>query len=83
MPGLPLGDLRADSKPIGAQARERSGYPTWRPFALPERIAKALSNRDDAVLGGFCGCGTALAAAARCNRQRIGIDLSPLASQPA
>ena len=40
---------------------------------------KASSNEGDVVLDPFCGCGTAVAAAEKLNRQWIGIDITHLA----
>ena len=68
-----------DIAPIGAQAAERLGYPTQKPLALLERIIQASSNEGDVVLDPFCGCGTALDAAQKLNRQWIGIDITHLA----
>ena len=68
-----------DINPIGAQARERLGYPTQKPETLLERIISASSNEGDVVLDPFCGCGTAIAAAERLNRRWIGIDITHLA----
>jgi len=55
---------------------ERIGYPTQKPIALLERIIKASSNVGDTILDPFCGCGTAIIAAQRLNRQWIGIDIN-------
>jgi len=79
MPGVPLQDTWTDIGPIGAQARERTGYPTQKPLALLERIIKASSDPGDLVLDPFCGCATSLVAADRLQRQWAGIDLSELA----
>ena len=68
-----------DIAPIGAQAAERLGYPTQKPLALLERIIEASSNEGGVVLDPFCGCGTALDAAQKLNRQWIGIDITHLA----
>ena len=64
---------------INASAMERLGYPTQKPEALLERIVKASSNEGDIVLDPFCGCGTALVAAHKLNRNWIGIDITHLA----
>ena len=64
---------------ISSQQRERLGYPTQKPEALPERIVKSSSNEGDLVLDPFCGCGTAVVAAQRLKRRWIGIDITPLA----
>ena len=79
MPGVPLQDLWTDTRPVGAQARERLGYPTQKPEALLERIIQASSNEGDVVLDPFCGCGTAVAAAHKLNRRWVGIDITHLA----
>ena len=80
MPGVPLQDMWVDIGAIGAQAKERIGYPTQKPLALLDRIIRASSNPDDMVLDPFCGCATACVAADRLDRQWVGIDLSPLAA---
>ena len=79
MPGVPLQDVWTDIKPIGAQAKERLGYPTQKPETLLERIILASSNEGDVVLDPFCGCGTAVAVAEKLERQWIGIDITHLA----
>ena len=79
MPGKPLQDLWADIPPVSPAARERLGYPTQKPLALLERILSVSSNEGDVVLDPFCGCGTAIEAAYRLNRQWVGIDISPFA----
>lgn len=77
--GTPIQDIITDIQPIGAQAAERLGYPTQKPLALLERIISASSNEGDVILDPFCGCGTALDAAQKLNRQWIGIDITHLA----
>ncbi len=77
--GAALGDIWTDIDPISAQAAERLGYPTQKPIALLERIINASSNEGDVILDPFCGCGTALDAAQKLNRQWIGIDITHLA----
>ena len=76
---MPTQSTWTDIQPIGAQARERLGYPTQKPEALLERIISASSNEGDVVLDPFCGCGTAIAAAERLNRRWIGIDITHIA----
>ncbi len=68
-----------DINPIGTHAKERLGYPTQKPLELLERILQASSNEGDVVLDPFCGCGTALHAAQKLNRNWIGIDITHLA----
>ncbi len=77
--GKAIGDVWTDIPPLNMVAKERLGYPTQKPLALPERIIQASSNENDIVLDAFCGCGTALVAAQKLKRQWIGIDLSPTA----
>ena len=59
--------------------KERLGYQTQKPQGLLERIIQASSNPGDVVLDPFCGCGTAVAAAHKLDRQWIGIDVTHLA----
>jgi site-specific DNA-methyltransferase (adenine-specific) len=77
--GKPIGDVWSDISPINSQAQERLGYPTQKPQALLERIVTASSKEGDIVLDPFCGCGTAIHAAEKLNRQWIGIDITHLA----
>ena len=77
--GRPFGDVWTDIPPINSQAKERLGYPTQKPEALLERIINASSNEGDVVLDPFCGCGTAVAAAEKLDRQWLGIDITHLA----
>ena len=79
MPGVPAGNIWDDIPPISSQAKERLGYPTQKPEALLERIIRASSNEGDVILDPFCGCGTAVAAAQKLNRQWLGIDVTHLA----
>lgn len=77
--GTPIQDVIVDIFPINSQASERLGYPTQKPLALLERIIEASSNPGDIVLDPFCGCGTAIAAAEKLDRQWYGIDITHLA----
>lgn len=61
---------------LNSQSKEYLGYPTQKPLALLERIIKASTNEGDVVLDPFCGCGTALEAAALLGREFVGIDIS-------
>lgn len=79
MPGVPLQDVWTDIKPIGAQARERLGYPTQKPEALLERIIESSTDKGQTILDPFCGCGTTIAVAQRLQREWIGVDISPQA----
>ena len=64
---------------IAPSSKERLGYPTQKPLALLERIIQASSNKGDVVLDPFCGCGTAVHAAQKLERDWIGIDITHLA----
>jgi len=77
--GALIQDVVMDIPPLNSQAQERLGYPTQKPLALLERIIAASSNEGDVVLDPFCGCGTAVHAAQKLNRQWIGIDVTHLA----
>ena len=79
MPGNPVDSIWDDIRPVQAQAKERTGYPTQKPLALLERIIASSSNEGDLVLDPFAGCATACVAAEQLGRQWIGIDLSPKA----
>nr|WP_231382166.1 DNA methyltransferase [Sphingobium indicum] len=78
-PGIPLQDIWVDIKPMHNMSEERLGYPTQKPRALLERIIAASSNPGDVVLDPFCGCGTAVDAAQKLDRQWIGIDVTHIA----
>jgi site-specific DNA-methyltransferase (adenine-specific) len=78
-PGLLIDNLWTDIEALGAQAKERLGYPTQKPLALLERIISASSNGGGLVLDPFCGCGTTVHAAQKLGRQWIGIDITHLA----
>jgi site-specific DNA-methyltransferase (adenine-specific) len=79
LPGVPLSDMWVDIPPLHNLAHERLGYPTQKPLMLLDRILRVSSNPNDIILDAFCGCGTALVAAQKLNRQWIGIDVSPTA----
>lgn len=78
MPGLPLQNIWTDIDPINMMAKERLGYPTQKPLSLLERIISVSSNPGDIVCDPFCGCGTAIAASQKLERQWIGIDITHL-----
>jgi site-specific DNA-methyltransferase (adenine-specific) len=77
--GALIGNVWTDIPPLQASAAERLGYPTQKPLALLERIITASSDEGDIVLDPFCGCGTAVHAAQKLDRQWIGIDVTHLA----
>ena len=83
-PGVPLSDTWTDIKQLYSyhlvkRKQEEVGYPTQKPLALLERIIKASSNEGDLVLDPFCGCGTAVDAAAKLGRKYLGVDISAIA----
>ncbi len=78
MPGVPLQDMWTDIR-LHAGSKERLGYATQKPLALLERLIVSSSNEGDVVLDPFCGCGTAVVAAQKLNRNWIGIDITHLA----
>ncbi len=77
--GKAVSDIWDDIDRINPVGSERLGYPTQKPQALLERVIDASSNPGDVVLDPFCGCGTAVHAAEKLNRQWIGIDITHLA----
>lgn len=77
--GIPIQDCITDIAPLNSQAQERLRYPTQKPLTLLERIIAASSNVGDIILDPFCGCGTAIHAAQKLERQWIGIDITHLA----
>lgn len=76
--GVPVQTIWNDIPSLVGANKERLGYPTQKPLALLERIIQASSNEGDVVLDPFCGCGTAIDAAQKLNRQWIGIDVTHL-----
>ena len=76
---LQIDDVWFDIEPpniYGKAWKEKTGYPTQKPEALLERIIEASSNKGDAVLDPFCGCGTAMVVAHKLERRWIGIDIN-------
>ena len=79
MQGQPISDNWSDIEHLHGSSNEALGYPTQKPQALLERIIEASSEPGDVVMDPFCGCGTAVHAAQKLNRQWIGIDITHLA----
>jgi site-specific DNA-methyltransferase (adenine-specific) len=79
MEGTVVPNLWIDISPINSQGKDSLGYPTQKPVELLERIVQASSNKGDVVLDPFCGCGTAVHAAQKLEREWIGIDITHLA----
>ncbi|MDE0644770.1 MAG: DNA methyltransferase [Gammaproteobacteria bacterium] len=55
---------------------EKMDYKTQKPVSLLERIIASSCPKNGLVLDPFCGCGTTMEAAARLERQWIGIDIA-------
>jgi len=79
MQGVQLQDHWEDINPLGARARERTGYPTQKPQALARRIIESSSNPGDLVLDCFAGCAYVPVAAQLTGRRWIACDMSPRA----
>ena len=79
-PGKFLQNICTDVSRIPNTSAERTGYPTWKPLVLLDRIINTSSNAGDVVLDPFCGCATACVSAESLHRQWIGTDLSPAAA---
>jgi hypothetical protein len=77
--GVPIQDVWTDISLIGGSSAERLKYPTQKPLTLLERVILASSNKGDVILDPFCGCGTAIEAAEKLERNWIGIDVTYLA----
>ena len=73
--GVPMDDVWE----IGRVPPIKQIFPTQKPPLLLERLILASSNEGDVVLDPFCGCGTAVIAAEKLNRNWIGIDITHLA----
>ncbi len=78
-PGIPLGDLWTDIKPLKHAGAEVLPYPTQKPEALLERIIQSSSKEGDLVLDCFVGSGTTAVVAEKLNRRWIACDLSRFA----
>ncbi len=61
-------------KPPDKSEKVFGKHPTQKPVALLERIIAAASDEDDLILDPFCGSGTTGIAAARLNRQFVGVE---------
>lgn len=77
--GTIVTNVWTDINSLASAAGESLGYPTQKPLALLERVILASSSEGHVVLDPFCGCGTAVHAAQKLNREWIGIDVTNLA----
>ncbi len=66
---------------VPTNSREKTGYPTQKPFAILRRIVVASSNPGDLVLDFFAGSGTTGAACHALGRRFILVDNNPPAMQ--
>jgi site-specific DNA-methyltransferase (adenine-specific) len=52
-------------------------HPAPFPFRLANRLIRMFSFTGDSILDPFCGSGTSMIAALKCNRNSIGIEIDP------
>jgi DNA modification methylase len=78
--GVRLQDIWTDIYPLGAHAKERTGYETQKPLALLSRIIHASSSPGDLVVDPFVGSGTTAVAAEIAGRSWAVADSSLLAA---
>ena len=71
-------DVWQDLNHLQQKDPERTGYDTQKPLALLDRIVRCASRPGDWVLDPFAGSATTLEAAARNDRNFIGIDRCPM-----
>ena len=84
--GRRIGSVWTDCPAMNANTpltSESTGYPTQKPEALLDRIVRAASRPESAVLDPMCGSGTTLVVAQRLGRRALGFDRSPVACQIA
>jgi len=84
--GRRIGSVWTDCPAMNANTpltNETTGYPTQKPESLLERIVRAASGPNSAVLDPMCGSGTTLVVAARLGRSSVGFDRSPIACEIA
>lgn len=66
---------------VPTNSKEKTGYPTQKPFKLLERIIRVHSHPGDWILDFFAGSGTTGEAAAKLSRRFVLIDNNPEAIQ--
>lgn len=62
---------------VGTNSKEKTGYPTQKPYGVIERIIRASSNPGDVVMDFFAGSGTVGAVCENLGRNYILIDQNP------
>ena len=62
---------------VGTNSKEKTGYPTQKPFGVIERIVRASSNPGELVMDFFAGSGTVGAVCEKLERNYILIDKNP------
>ena len=62
---------------VGTNSKEKTGYPTQKPFGVIERIIRASSNPGDVVMDFFAGSGTVGAVCEKLGRNYLLIDQNP------
>jgi DNA modification methylase len=62
----------------GDEAKARTAHPTVKPVQMIADAILDCTARDDIVLDGFCGSGSAIIAAERVGRMCFGVELDPL-----
>lgn len=62
---------------VGTNSKEKTGYPTQKPFGVIERIVRASSNPGDLVMDFFAGSGTVGVVCEKLDRNYILIDQNP------
>ena len=75
--GVPASNLWAEPGLfLGSVAKERTGYPTQKPYKLAQRIIQASTNPGDVVLDCFAGCAYVAVAAEKLDRRWTACDIN-------
>jgi DNA modification methylase len=76
MPGISLQSIWTDINSVQSQSKEKTNYPTQKPFTLLERIILSSSNPGDIVFDCFMGSGTTQEVSMKLGRKFIGADIN-------
>ena len=79
--GKKADDVIRDLKTFASTSKERNGYPTQKPKELIKRFVLASSNENDVVADYYLGSGTTAVVCKELNRNFIGCDINPKASE--